>query len=37
VINTDEIPKLKREWIVNAINLIEPELLKNEELYKIIF
>ena len=37
VINAEEIPKLKREWIVNAINLIEPELLKNEELYKIVF
>ena len=37
IINADEIPKLKREWVVNALEKIEPELLKNESLYKMVF
>ena len=37
IINADEIPKLKREWVVNALEKIEPELLKNEALYKNVF
>ncbi|CAD8170768.1 unnamed protein product [Paramecium pentaurelia] len=30
-IKNDEVPKFKREWILNAFNLIKPELLRNEE------
>ena len=35
-IRNDEVPKFKREWILNSFNLIKPELLRNEECSRYI-
>jgi hypothetical protein len=37
VIRADEIPKFKRDWMAHALELIDPELLQQESVYRSIF